>query len=142
MDQTYFKLSVHGPKGAGRIVTGIKGQGTYHQGTQWFPLLIQASHHLTGGTVASHCPTSASRLYIEWGPLILRKFLKIAMLHVILDQQKTEKTVLEKAFFFLLRHFYLFWLLCRKIWKMALLRGEIFFLEIGHTGYKKSRILC
>jgi hypothetical protein len=35
--------------------------------------------------------------------------------------------VLEKAFFFVLWCFYLFWFLCQTILKMTLLRGAIFF---------------
>jgi hypothetical protein len=30
------------------------------------------------------------------------------MLHVVLDQQKISRTILEKAFFFILQHFNLF----------------------------------
>jgi hypothetical protein len=41
--------------------------------------------------------------------MILTKFLKIAMLHVVLDWQKIYKTILEKALFFILWRFYLFW---------------------------------
>jgi hypothetical protein len=40
--------------------------------------------------------------------VILPNFLKIAMLHVVLDWQKIHKTVLEKAVFFILWHFYFF----------------------------------
>jgi hypothetical protein len=40
--------------------------------------------------------------------VILTKFLKIAMLHVVLDWQKTYKIVSEKAFFFILWCFYFF----------------------------------
>jgi hypothetical protein len=38
---------------------------------------------------------------------MLTKFLKIAMLHVVLDWQQTYKTVLEKAFFLSFWRFYL-----------------------------------
>jgi hypothetical protein len=40
--------------------------------------------------------------------VILTKFLKIDLLHVVLDRQKISKTILEKAFFFMLWCFYLF----------------------------------
>ncbi len=40
--------------------------------------------------------------------MILTKFLKIALLHVVLDWQKIYKTILEKAFFFIFWCFYLF----------------------------------
>jgi hypothetical protein len=40
--------------------------------------------------------------------VILSKFFKIAMLHVVLDWQKIYKIVLEKAFIFILCCFYLF----------------------------------
>jgi hypothetical protein len=35
-------------------------------------------------------------------------FFKLTMLHVVLDRQKISKTILEKAFFFILWCFYLF----------------------------------
>ncbi len=41
-------------------------------------------------------------------------FLKIAMLYVVLDWQKISKIVLEKAFFFIVWHFYLFLVLVSK----------------------------
>jgi hypothetical protein len=40
--------------------------------------------------------------------VILTKFLKIALLHVVLDWQNIYKTILEKAFFFIFWYFYLF----------------------------------
>jgi hypothetical protein len=40
--------------------------------------------------------------------VILTKFSKMAMLHVVLNWQKISKTILEKAFFFIVWHFYLF----------------------------------
>jgi hypothetical protein len=55
------------------------------------------------------------------------------MLNVVLDWQKIHKTVLEKAFFFSLWLFTSFLGFVSKNWKMALLRGEIYFLEIGHN---------
>ncbi len=36
-------------------------------------------------------------LYTYWGPVILTKFSKIAMLNVVLDWQRIYKTVLDKA---------------------------------------------
>jgi hypothetical protein len=48
------------------------------------------------------------------------------MLHVVLDWKKIYKSVLEKAFFFSLWCFNLFWFLCQKLLKMALLRGDNF----------------
>jgi hypothetical protein len=41
-------------------------------------------------------------------PVILTKFLKIYMLHVVFKWQKIYKIVFEKAFFFILWRFYLF----------------------------------
>jgi hypothetical protein len=40
--------------------------------------------------------------------VILTKFLKIAMLHVVLNRQRISKTILKKAFFFIVWHVYLF----------------------------------
>ncbi len=40
--------------------------------------------------------------------MILTKFLKIALLHVVLEWQKIHKTILEKAFFLIFWCFYLF----------------------------------
>jgi hypothetical protein len=40
--------------------------------------------------------------------MILTKFLKIALLHVVLEWQKIYKTILEKEFFFIFWCFYLF----------------------------------
>jgi hypothetical protein len=40
--------------------------------------------------------------------VILTKFLKIALLHVVLEWQKIHKTILEKAFFLIFWCFYLF----------------------------------
>jgi hypothetical protein len=40
--------------------------------------------------------------------VILTKFSKFAMLHVVLNRQKIYKTILEKAFFFIVWRFYLF----------------------------------
>jgi hypothetical protein len=68
--------------------------------------------------------------------VILTQFLKIAMVHAVLDIYC--KTTLEKSFFFILCYFYLLWFSCRKNWKMALLRGEIF-SEIGHIEYRKIK---
>ncbi len=62
------------------------------------------------------------------------------MLRVVLDQQKNSKTILEKAFLFILWPF--FGPCVEKFYKWAHLRGEIYFLEIDHIGYQKSRILC
>jgi hypothetical protein len=57
------------------------------------------------------------------------------MLHVVFDWQNIYKIVLEKAFFFILWRFYLLFVLLSKNFKNDLLRGEIFFHEIGHIGY-------
>jgi hypothetical protein len=44
---------------------------------------------------------------------------------------------------FFVAFLYFFWLLCLKIWKMALLRGEHFFLEISLIRYLfKNREFC
>ncbi len=59
--------------------------------------------------------------------MILIKFSKIAMLHVVLDWQKIYNTVLEKAFFFIFFGVSIFYrFLCRKILNLALLSGENF----------------
>ncbi len=52
-------------------------------------------------------------------------FLKIPLLHVVLDWQKIYQIVLEKAIFSILLRFYPF---------LVLQRGE---LEIGHIRHKK-----
>jgi hypothetical protein len=59
------------------------------------------------------------------------------MLHVVLDWQKISKTILEKHFSLYCGTSIFFWFLCRKIGIKALLRGEIFFLKLGHIGYQK-----
>ncbi len=40
--------------------------------------------------------------------MILTKFSKMTMLHVVLNRQKISKTILEKAFFLIFWRFYLF----------------------------------
>ncbi len=70
--------------------------------------------------------------------MILTKFLKIAMLRVVLDWQKIYETVLEKALSFRFWRFYLFLVLVSKNLKMALLRGEFFFLNRSY-GVSKNR---
>ncbi len=65
-------------------------------------------------------------IYAHWGPVILTNFLKIGKLSVVLGWQKIYMTVLEKAFFFILCVYILFWFLYRKIKKMAPLRSENF----------------
>jgi hypothetical protein len=47
------------------------------------------------------------------------------MLGTVLDQKKNSKDILEKAFFYILRGFFLNWgfEFVSKIWKMTLLRG-------------------
>ncbi len=40
--------------------------------------------------------------------MILTKFLKFALLHVVLEWKKRYKTILEKAFFLIFWCFYLF----------------------------------
>jgi hypothetical protein len=49
---------------------------------------------------------------------------------VVLDWKKLFKTILEMVFFFSLSIFPFVWVLCPKIRKNGLLRGEFFFLEI------------
>jgi hypothetical protein len=61
------------------------------------------------------------------------------MPQVFLSWEKISKTSLEKVFFLLCAVSSLFGVLCPKVWKTALLRGTIFFLEIGHIGYKKKQ---
>ncbi len=46
--------------------------------------------------------------FAKWGPVILTKFLKIDLLHVVFDWQNIYKTILEKAFFLIFWCFYLF----------------------------------
>jgi hypothetical protein len=75
--------------------------------------------------------------------VILTKFLKIAMPHVVLDWQKISKTILEKAFFFIFWCFYLCSVLVLINFKISTSEVKIFLLEIGHTGVLlKKRILC
>ncbi len=64
---------------------------------------------------------------VQEGPVILTKFLKIALLRVVLDWQKIYKTILEKAFFFNLWCYYLFSAFVLINFKISLLRGENFF---------------
>ncbi len=64
---------------------------------------------------------------------------KSTMLGVVLDLQKIYKTILEKAFFFILCHSVFFWFLCKRILKMPVLRGDFFFFEIGYLVYLKNR---
>jgi hypothetical protein len=61
------------------------------------------------------------------------------MLHVVLDRRKISKTILEKAFFFILWCFYLFSVFVSKNLKNVFLSGELFFLAIGHMGYQKIK---
>jgi hypothetical protein len=63
----------------------------------------------------------------DLGPVIWTKFLKTAMLHVVLDWQQKYKTVLEKAFLFSFWRFYLLWLWCQQIRETIILRDENFF---------------
>ncbi len=83
---------------------------------------------------------TSSQLYFRH-PWFLTKFLKIAMLHVVVDRQKNILNCFRKGIFLCFVAFFIFFL-CRKMWKMALLGGEKFFFEIGHIGYNKMRILC
>jgi hypothetical protein len=57
----------------------------------------------------------------------------LAMSQVFLDWEKISKIILEKAFIFILSADFLIWGFVSKILKLALLRGDIFFLEIGHN---------
>ncbi len=62
------------------------------------------------------------------------------MRHTVLDQKKkNSENVLEKAFFHILSGFFLNWGFMLKIWKVALLRGGNFFLEMGCNGYKRNQ---
>jgi hypothetical protein len=60
------------------------------------------------------------------------------MLCVVLNWQKISKTISQKVFNFILWCFRRFLRFASKNLKMALLRGEIFYLDIGHIGYKKN----
>jgi hypothetical protein len=64
------------------------------------------------------------------------------MPQVLLDWEKISKTILEKVFIFIFSGLFLIFYLLSKYLKNGPLRGEVFFLEIGNIGYKKSRILC
>ncbi len=64
-------------------------------------------------------------------------FFKLTMLHAVFDRQKTSKTILEKAFFFILWRFYLFSVFVSQHLKTALLWGDFFLFEIGHIRYQK-----
>ncbi len=69
--------------------------------------------------------------------MILTKFSKIAMLHVVLNRQNISKTILEKAFFFIVWRFYLLMVFVLINFKIGPSEVNIFFLEIGHIGYQK-----
>jgi hypothetical protein len=58
------------------------------------------------------------------------------MRQIILDQKK--RNIFEKAFFYTVSRFFLYSGFVPKIWKKAPLRGEHFFVETGHIGYKKN----
>jgi hypothetical protein len=51
---------------------------------------------------------------LQQTPVIVTTFLKIPVLYVVLDWQEIYKTVIEKAFVFILLHFYLFLVLLLK----------------------------
>jgi hypothetical protein len=60
------------------------------------------------------------------------------MLHVVLDRQDICKTILEKAFFFIFFVFLSFFgFFVKKFQNRPFKEVNIFFLEIGHIGYKK-----
>jgi hypothetical protein len=56
-------------------------------------------------------PPDLNRHGIQQGPVRFTQILKIAMLRVVLDWQKIDKTVSEKVFFFILWHFIFFMVL-------------------------------
>ncbi len=64
--------------------------------------------------------------------MILTKFLKIAMLHVVLDWQKIYMTVLDKALFFSFWHFYLFLVLgvVAQCWRCGGSMLEVWWLNV------------
>ncbi len=60
------------------------------------------------------------------------------MIHVFLNLEKISKTLLKKAFFpYILKHYLQKSVLVLKKIRKALLRDEVFFLEIGHIGFLK-----
>ncbi len=69
--------------------------------------------------------------------MILTKFSKIVVIHVVLDRQKISKTVLEKAFFFIFWLFYLFLVFVLINSKISPSEVKFIFFEIGHIGYPK-----
>jgi hypothetical protein len=71
-----------------------------------FPLIENHLHRSL--LFSSRQSLSAAVKGDHYGPVILIKFSKIAMLQVVLNRQKISKTILEKASFFIVWHFYLF----------------------------------
>ncbi len=69
-------------------------------------------------------------------------FFMFAMPLIFLDWEKISKTIFEKVFILIFSRFFLIWGIVSKHFKSALLRGDIFFLEISHIGFQKSRFLC
>ncbi len=61
------------------------------------------------------------------------------MCHRLSYQKKNLKNILEKAFFYILRGFFLNWAFVSKNLKMFLLKGEKIFLERGHIKYLKHQ---
>jgi hypothetical protein len=69
----------------------------------------------------------------------LTKFLKIDMLHVVLDCHKISKTILEKLFLFYFLPFLSFFGFCVAKFEQPFSEVNFFFLQIGLIGYKKNR---
>jgi hypothetical protein len=49
---------------------------------------------------------------VQKGLVSLTKFSKIAMLHVVFGLENISEIIFQKAFFFIVWRFYLFWFLC------------------------------
>jgi hypothetical protein len=86
------------------------------------------------GLTARDVCQAGTELCVYLGPVILTKFSKIAMLHVVLDWHTIYETVLQKVFLFIL-----FLVLVQKNLKMVLLRGENFFPLHRSIGYHKAK---
>ncbi len=70
--------------------------------------------------------------------MILSFFSKIDVGHIVLDQKKNSKNILEKAFSYILSGFFHNLDLVSKNFKNGLdERWKTIFLQVGYVGYKK-----
>ncbi len=67
-------------------------------------------------------------------------FLKLTVLHTVLDWPKISKDISRESFSYILRRFILSHFLCQNIWKLSSWEEKIFFLEQFILGIK-TRIL-